>query len=266
MDRSILNKYKKPEDKLLLSKIFDKSNFCETRNKLQVTDFLDLAEQNLTQKFLNELNYKNYIFFGGYENAERKLIIFYPEKLQDIVEENKLNFDEYIKVLKLTLPAENRGKYEHRIYLGALIKLGIKREKIGDILVDENGCDFLLHEDILKFVETNILQLTRFRKSELEQVKLKDIRNIEVKTVQEIITVSSIRLDNIIAELAKCSRGKAQEIIQQERVFINYELNTKQTKEIKENDRITIRGKGRYQIKQIIGNTKNGKIKINIEK
>ena len=69
MDRSILNKYKKEEEKLILSKILDKISFCETRNQIQVTDFLDLAQKELILKFLKYQNAENYIFFSGNENA-----------------------------------------------------------------------------------------------------------------------------------------------------------------------------------------------------
>ena len=50
-----------------------------------------------------------------------------------------------------------------------------------------------------------------------------------------------------------------------QRVFVNYENITKATKEIKQNDKITIRGKGRFEVKEITGNTKKGKIIIQVE-
>ena len=74
-----------------------------------------------------------------------------------------------------------------------------------------------------------------------------------------------MRLDNIVAELARCSRGKANEILEQERVLVNYEIVQKSSKEIKQNDVITIRGKGRFIVKEIIGNTKKGRIIVNVE-
>ena len=64
MDKIALNKYKKPEDKLILSKVLDKINFCETKKQIQVTDFLDLAQQDLITKFMKTLKKENYIFFG----------------------------------------------------------------------------------------------------------------------------------------------------------------------------------------------------------
>lgn len=194
------------------------------------------------------------------------MLILYPEKLEGLIKENKIDFSEWIKSIRLTLPNENKGKYEHKIYLGALMKLGIKREKVGDILVEEDGCDIIIHKDILKFLQNNLLQLTRFQKSKIEEIELENLRRIEIKKEEIKITVSSMRIDNIVAELARCSRNKATELLEQERVFVNFEAITKQTKEIKENDKITIRGKGRFQIREIFGNTKKGRIVVLVEK
>ena len=110
MDRSILNKYKNQDEKLILSKVLDKISFCETRNQIQVTDFLDLAQQQLIIKFLKLQKQENYMLFGGYEEAERKVVIFYPEKLEELIREEKIDFNEWIKVIRITLPNENKGK------------------------------------------------------------------------------------------------------------------------------------------------------------
>lgn len=265
MNREVLNKYKKTEEKLILSKILDKINFCETRNQIQVTDFLDLAQQQLITKFLKSQKQENYLLFGGFEEAERKVAIFYPIKLENLIIENKIDFNEWIKVLRIILPNENKGKYEHKNYLGALMKLGIKREKLGDIIVQDDGADILISKDILKFLQNNLTQLTRFQKAEITEINLKNLRKADIKKRTIIITLSSMRLDNIVAELAKCSRSKAVELIIQERIFVNFELVTKQTKEIKIGDRITIRGKGRFEIKELIGTTKKQNILLQIE-
>ena len=266
MDRSILNKYKKPEEKLILSKILDKINFCEVKNQIQITDFFDLAKQELIQKFLQKQKQENYLFFGGFEEAERKMLIFYPKKLRMLVKENKINLGEWLKVIRITLPNENRGKYVHQNYLGAFLKLGVKREKIGDILVEEDGADILIHKDILKFLQQNLTQLTRFQKAKIEEINLQDIRKVIVPKEQIKITVSSMRLDNIVAELAKCSRNKANDLLIQERVFVNFVEVSKATKEVKKGDKITIRGKGRFFIKEILGNTRKGNMVLLIEK
>lgn len=146
------------------------------------------------------------------------------------------------------------------------MKLGISREKIGDILVDNEGADILIIPEMLKFLITNIPSLTRFSKSKIEQIQLENLRKIEVNTQSIKITVASMRLDNIVSELAKCSRGKANDLLSQERVLLNHETIQKSSKEVKENDTITIRGKGRFIIKSIVGNSRKGRSFIEVEK
>lgn len=255
---------KAEDDKLFFAKLEDKYRFCENKNKIQITDFLDLRKQSLVFRYVKDKKITNYMFVGGMDKAERKLCVFYPKKIEDIRE--KINWNEYINVIRITLPNEMIGQYDHRIYLGALMKLGVTRDKIGDIVVDENGADIIIKPDILKFILNSILSLTRFSKSKVEQILLENIRMVDIKKETITIIIPSMRIDNIVSELAKCSRTKANEILQEEKVLVNYEIIQKSSKEIKQGDLMTIRGKGKFEIKSIAGNTKSGRILLNVER
>lgn len=264
MDKNILEKYKKQEDKLLLAKVIDKYNFCKEKNKIQNTCFLDLSQKELVCKFLMLQKEEKYIFYGGIKEAERKITLFYPEKLEDLIRTDKFDFNTILSCIRITLPNELKSEYDHRRYLGALMKLGVAREKIGDIVVYDEGADIIIMPEIEKFLINNLSELTRFSKAKIEKIKLEDIKKIEIIKKEEKVTVSSMRLDNIVSELYKCSRNKALELIDAERVFVNFELNTKPSKEIKKGDLITIRGKGRFEIAEILGNSKKGKIIVKV--
>ena len=74
-------------DKLLIAKLMDKIKICKTRNKIVNTEFLTIYQIEIIQKELNREKIRNYLFFGGYEEAEGKLLIIYPEKFEkEIVE------------------------------------------------------------------------------------------------------------------------------------------------------------------------------------
>lgn len=261
----ILNKYSKPEDKLLISKMLDKIELAKTKNKIQYTDFLDGYQKHLLEKILIQEGQYNYVISGGIETSERKCIIFYPQKLKDIIQVNCSNILPII-CIRIHLPKEMYGKYSHKDYLGGLIKLGIKREKIGDILVFEDGADILILEEISKFLFQNLSTLTRFSKSKIEQISIEEVREKNIQKQEMIVIVASMRLDCVIAEILRTSRGKAEEIIKDGRVFINFENVDKLTKQVKENDLITIRRKGRFEIGIQEGTTKNGRIKITVYK
>lgn len=265
MDKQlILNKYSKPEDKLLISKMMDKMKLSQTKNSIEYLDFLDLYEQQLLQKIIKQEKIENNLFHGGIEEAERKILLFYPNKLSELTNKNPLKILP-IKCIRINLPKEIYGKYNHRDYLGGLIKLGVKREKIGDILVFEDGVDILILEEIEKFLITNLSSLTRFSKAKIDVIELQNIREKKINKKEMKIIVPSLRIDAVISEAIHTSRGKAEELLQEGRIFLNYEQIIKSTKEIKEKDILTIRGKGKFEIGQIEGTTKNGRMKMVIE-
>ena len=86
MDKQlILNKYSKPEDKLLISKMLDKIELSKTKKRIEYTDFLDVYQKHLLEKILKQEHVENHIISGGTEDAERNIIVFYPEKLKEVV-------------------------------------------------------------------------------------------------------------------------------------------------------------------------------------
>ena len=262
--QEVLSDYKKPEDKLLLSQIADKIGFVEKRNKIEHTNFLDMYQIELVHSFLNKAKINNYVLWGGYESAERQVLILYPDKLtKDMVEKN---YDKIFKIVRVNLAESQKGTLLHKNYLGGIIKLGVKREKIGDIVVKDDGADIIVVEDISKFLVQELPSLTRFKESNIEETSILNIRKNEVKIEEIKIIVPSLRLDNFVSDLAKTSRTKAVEIINNERVFINGQCQLKTSKEIKMGDTLTIRGKGRFVVKEFVGNTRSGRYVVLIEK
>jgi RNA-binding protein YlmH len=180
--------------------------------------------------------------------AQRNVVLFYPDKWDKSIVEK--NIDSNLQIVRIILPKELQGKYTHRDYLGGLMKLGLKREKIGDIIVWEEGADIIVLKEIIPFLQQHLDTLTRFQKAKITIENIKNLHEVNIKKEEIEIVVSSLRLDNIIAELAKTSRSKAEEFIKQERVFVNYEAITKDSKTIKIGDKITIRGKGKFEVKE----------------
>ena len=255
---------KEKDDKILIAQIDDKITMCENKNKIEYTYFLDLAQIELVQNYIEKLKIENYISYGGFDQAERKMFVIYPERFNSTVVEK--NLSTIVKIVRIQLPEDLKGKYTHRDYLGAVIKLGVKREKVGDIIVENNGADIIIDKEITKFLEQNLSELTRFSKSTITVEDIQNLRNVEVKKEEIEIIVASLRLDNVASELARCSRSKIIEIMNTERVFVNFQVETKKTKQIKEGDMITIRGKGRFFIKEIIGQTRSGRTILKVEK
>ena len=270
MDKQeLLKQFPKQEDKLLVSKVLDKLKFVHTKNQIQVTDFLDAYQQNTVSKVLKASNETNYILSGGYEEAQRKMLFIYPEKIEEIFSKENTNNSiimQNIKVISIILPQELQGKYNHSEYLGGIMKLGIKREIIGDIIVNETGADIIVQNEMADYLKRQLQELTRFQKSE---IFIKEISELNIAPIQKeeiTILIPQMRLDVIVSEILHLSRSKANEIIAGERVFRNDELKTKNATTLKENDILTIRGKGKFEIGQILSTTSKGKIRLMVRK
>ena len=261
---AILEKYNKNEEHILVSKVLDKIELRNRLNKIANTDFLDLYQKRIVQDILNTKKQKLYTFEGGFKEAERTMLILYPEKLKFLKNNNYIN--NIMKIIRINLPKELYGKYKHKNYLGAIMKLGVKREKIGDIVVDDTGADIIVNVDIIKYLEQNILNLTRFSKSKIEILELDNLREIQQREQEQEIIVSSLRLDNIVSEILKISRNEANKIIMSERVFINFENELRNSRILKENDIITIRGKGRFKFLEIVGKTRKENFILKLSK
>ena len=256
--------FDEPKGRIEIAKLLDKIKYCKEKNKIVNTEFLDSYMQERLIKKLNELGYKNYLLFGGYEEATYKIIIIYPDKFEiPIVEKN---IEDIVDVINIKLPNELLNKYKHRDYLSAIMKLGLERNRIGDILVKENGADIIVLKENSRYIKDSLKEFIRFRKSEIKISSIKSIEKCIPKFEDIKILVSSMRLDNIVAELIRASRKNANELIEEEKVYLNYSKESKPSRIVKVNDILTIRGKGKFKIVSEEDNKKKTKKIVSLKK
>lgn len=213
------------EDKLVIAKLMDKIKLCKTRNKIVNTEFLTIYQRDLIQKELNRNKVKNYIFLGGYDDAEGKILEIYPEKLGEEIAKNNLN--NILKAIKIVLPKELEGKYNHRDYLGCVMKTGLNRNRIGDIIVHENGAYIIVLEENAEYIKDFLKGLTRFAKATVEVIDYTEIEIREAEFDEIQITASSMRLDNIVSEMIKLSRSKKKNFCKQKKSLSIHESKQK---------------------------------------
>ena len=244
-------------NQLLIAKIEDKIKKSKIQNKIANTEFLNESQIAFSKKELIKQKETRYFFFGGYEEAARKILIIYPEKIEK--EEVIKNINNIVTAIKVQIPNEIYGKLEHKNYLGTIMSFGLARERIGDIIVYEDKAYIIVLKENAEYIKNELKQEKRFKKAKIEII---DINKIEAKPIEfdEFnISVNSLRLDNIVSEILKTSRKVAQEQIEQEKIFINYETETKNTIGLKEKDVLVIRGKGKYIVEEFLGTNKKRK-------
>lgn len=257
----ILKKLPKQEDRLIVSKALDKAEFAGRTGKTSYTDFLDPRQQSVIEKALSGFDDIGFSFYGGYNGAERALAIFRPDFVDN--DDNLQEYSSFFKILHI-IPAA-RDNLSHRDYLGALLALGIKREKTGDLLVREEYCDVFVISEIANFIQANLAKVGNTRVS----VSIEEIAEVaapEQKVKEISVTVASLRLDCIAGPGFGMSRSKAAEYIKAGKLSLNWEIVDNPSRLVKEGDAVTIRGKGRVIVESIGGKTKKDRIGILLNK
>lgn len=244
-------------NQLLIAKILDRIKISKIQNRITNSEFLNEYQISDIEKELTKLREKQYFFFGGYEESIRKTLVIYPEKIdkEDVLK----NINNIISCVKIELPKEIQGKLKHKDYLGTIMSFGLTRERIGDIIVYDNRAYIIVLKENSEYIKNEFKQEKKFKKAKIEIININQIEAKPVEFENINISVNSLRIDNVISEILKTSRKIAQEQIEQERVFVNYNSEIKNTKSIKEKDVLIIRGKGKFIIEEFLGKNKKRK-------
>ena len=213
MDRKNIDKIAKtPQDKLLLSKLWDKIQTGIRKNIPVSTCFLTPYELEMSKYLFGNLDGLH--SFGGYPDAERKMLVYLP----DYFGEESLQEESALTCLRATF-YENDSP-SHRDFLGSLMGSGIARETIGDICVGNNSCDFFVTTEIAPYLLQNFTNAGRTR-LHLEEISLDNLEITEPVTKEIRDTLASLRLDSVISTGFRIGRSQAAEIISSGRAAIN---------------------------------------------
>jgi len=259
MDRANIDKIAKtPEDRLLLAKVWDKINAGLRKNIPANSCFLSPRELELTRLLFGEP--EGLHRFGGYPDAERQMLVFLPEYLQ----EESLFYDDS-PVACLRAEYYEGDSLTHRDFLGALMGAGVARETVGDICVGKGSCDFFVSREIAPYLLQNFYSAgrTKFRLSEIPLTEAQ-IPEPEIKEVKD--TLASLRLDAVISAGFRIGRSLASDYVNAGKAAINGLPCMKSDKAVAEGDKISVRGLGKCKLHQVNGQTKKGRISVVIHR
>ena len=246
------------EERVLLAHILDKCEQSRQRNIPAATDFLSPAEQRAAQDLLHAAAiHEGYAFRGGYERAERKMLFFLPDWQEEADE------SESMTALRCTYRKEDT--LTHRDFLGSLMAQGITREKLGDILVSEGSCDLIVSRDIAPYLLQNVTSAGRVKLS-VSEIELSGLNIPELKVKEIRDTVSSLRLDSVLAVGFSLSRGKAAEAVTSGRVQVNWTDCQKPDRPVAQGDTLTLRGLGKCVLEEVGHQTKKGRVFVTLKR
>lgn len=240
------------EDTEDVIKVYECMNIAYLKDIPTFTKFF--CKPNVWTYFIKMFNSINFCVAAesGVDDGDRKILSF----------NNIYSIPYPYKILKIS-SASKFSKLNHRDYLGALMALGIEREKLGDLRVNDDYAIVPVYEELADYI-CRELKLVNKAPVKVCEIFEEDLPKANYK--EDIIIIPSLRVDNFVSKLANVSRGKAITLIDTNKVLVDYSKVKGKSQEIKEGQRITISGTGKFLIGSIIGNTKSGRYKINIKK
>ena len=251
-------------DELVRSRIRDRITQCRDGYYITSTALMDSHEQALAAGVIRQTGAAGDVrtfFYGGYEGAERRMLVCVP---YDFPFDEETATEGLLEVLRVTRKSGSR-ELTHRDYLGSVLGLGIDRSVTGDILVRPDGADIIILPEIADFLLSEYRQAGR---SELqaEKIPLSEliIPEARVRIIRD--TVPSPRLDCVISSAFRLSRSKAAEAIRGGIAAVDHMECLKPDFHVSEGAVLTLRGKGRAVLKEIGGESRKGRVWIVLER
>ena len=247
------------DDRLVLAKILDRAEQANARNIPAATDFLTPQQQMAACDLLRLAGVPetSAVLLGGYEGAERNLLLFLPDwlEIEDAASQSPIR----------CLRASFREELTHRDFLGSLMGMGIVREKVGDILVSSGSADLLVMDTVADFLlqSWNSAGRAKLTVTEIDPAHI-HIPQVQCQMVRD--TVSSLRLDAVASTGFRMARGKAAELIAAGRVQVNWRECTKPDKLLAQGDTVSARGFGKFELTEVGGVTKKGRTSITLKR
>ena len=257
------------EEEISLGHFKDSIQTAYQRSIPVYSNFMSLREQELAFRALEEFYGRptegtQYILYGGYDEAERQVICFLPP--DGAWMPDKADFP--ISCIKI-LPANKRfsDDLNHRDYLGTVMGLGLTREQIGDILVDAEAVAPVCYLFCINDKAELIKDITRIKHTTVKAEEIDFHLSHWTQHYGDITgSVSSHRLDAVLALSVRISRGKALELIQSGNVFLNGRGCTENAKKLEPGDIFSVRGYGRFRFEETGGQSKKGRYSVLIKK
>lgn len=224
-----------------VKRIYDLLDLTEKRKRAIITPFFSPDQSAIVETICgNQIAFRK---DGGYAQAERNRFAFLP-------------FDEEVIFPTVLLKANYSSTFSsigHRDVLGALMNLGIEREKIGDIFVSNHDIQIIIDEEIENYIVCN---LTKIKRNHVHFERSTNIIEHTSTILYSHKIVSSLRLDAIVSACTNVSRAKAQDFIASGRVKVNHVVLEQTSYMCNNNSAISIRGYGRYHFAEVIKRTK----------
>ena len=242
------------EQELCKKRLIDLSKQADIKGIVTFSGFLNLNEQNIYHTSQKEFHTRTELF-GGYDSAERQMVAFIPDALY-------YEFDYPIKCIHIVPKYPKFAeKLTHRDVLGALMNLGIERNRLGDILCLGDDYYVFCDDTILPFI---MAELTKIRHTMVDLSEENEYRHLQanISLEERFDMIASNRIDCIVAKAFHLSRSESAQLLAAEKVFINGKCITNCNQSCEDGAIVSVRGKARFVFENCNTTSKKGKLRV----
>ncbi|MFD1955179.1 RNA-binding protein [Paenibacillus thailandensis] len=248
-----------PDEKPFVDRAWEWIERSARQHELRRTDFLDPRQAKILEMLANREPDVQIALNGGYPDAERCRAVIAPD-YRDLSDEPA-----GLALLQVHVPGGSGLELDHGDYLGALLGLGMKRDRIGDIHVHEDFCHIVVAEEIADYLNVHLRQVHRAQVL-TDLLPIERLKPAQAKLEEMSLSVASMRLDGIASDVYRISRTKIVEPIRAGRCRVNWKTEDDPSEPLKAGDVVSIKGLGRFRVLETEGMTKKGRIRVRIGK
>lgn len=251
-----INQHFRKDEQPFIEQVTGWQREVEDRYAPKLTDFLDPRQRFIVQSVIGQAQDLKLESAGVFDDAERQRMLIAPSYF----EASEQDFE--IQIFQITYPTKF-VQLKHPDVLGALLSIGMERGKFGDIRLADGVVQFACGREVADYVRAHLTSIGKV-KVHVEEVLEKPFIVQQEEWLEVSTTVSSMRLDVVLANLLNVSRQKAQNLVTGGRVKVNWTVREQVAFELQEGDIISTRGFGRLKVLAIEGRTKKDKIRLQV--
>lgn len=248
------------EQRILLARVLDKAELARSRSIPAHTHFLSAGEQAAARQLLASGGYRRHQFYGGFEGAERAVCVFLPDWQEEFIPGDE---DDPLAAIETPIPPGSG--LTHRDFLGSMMGLGLTRDLLGDILVGKEKCQVVLLRRSLPILLSQWSEVGRYP-AKPREIPLSALEPVAPKIAVVRDTFQSLRFDAVSAAAFGLPRSRAASLISGGKLLLNHQVCEKPDRILAEGDVLTGRGLGKCVLRSVTGQSKKGRIMVELEK
>lgn len=256
MASNLINLYQhyRPYEREFVDKAYSVVKQVEQTYSIHVTEFLDPRQATIVEQLAAQQGLQCFLS-AKKRQLEYGRVIIAP----DYYQYDESDFEEILLEISFN---RKFNRLTHRQIMGTLMnQLGIRRRVFGDVLVTEEKAQVVVSKSMASYFQQSIERIGKTAVKLLPET-WDNLLQIPTDHKQDLVLLSSFRLDKVISEVLHLSRANSAKLVTSKKVKLNYSIVENPALSVELNDLISVRGFGRIRLLEEQGLSKQGKYKV----